>query len=276
MKYTIVINQKKALELGLSFDEAVLITCVHDLLPLASFQKNENSEVWITHTKFLSEYPMLKIGRTTLYNRLKKLVDKNLLTKSEKIAQAKKMNFYGLTPKSELLFTDSHVQNLNFTCSESELVHVQNLDFTCSESEHNKYTNYPNTNNQDTIINKNLIKENSSLISQAEKILKYLELKTGETFRPTKANLTNIKGRLNDGYSIDECKRVIDNMYLEWHGETAMIEGKLHNCDDWLNPTTLFKPTKFDNRLNKKPRELTTKDLAKTMTFEEPPEGFVF
>ncbi len=276
MKYIITINQKKAIKLNLTLDEAILITCIHDLMPLNSFKKNENNEVWVNHDLFRKEYPLLQFGKTTLFKKMSSLVERGFLTRTIKKAQSKTMVFYGLTEKSEFIFTDSQVHNLNFTGSQNEPAQVHNLNFTGSQNEPNQYTNYPNTNNQDTIINKNLIKENSNDNLQAKEVLEYLVFKTGKTYKPTKSNLTNINGRLGDGYSVDDCKRVIDNMYLEWHGETANIGGKIHNCDDWLNPTTLFKPTKFDDRLNKKPRELTTKDLAKTMTFEEPPEGFVF
>lgn len=159
MKYTIVINQKKAIEFGLTLDEVILITCIHDLMPLSTFQKNSNNEVWINHDLFRTEFPLLKLGKTSLYKKMLSLVERGFLTRTVKNAQSKKQVFYGLTEKSDAIFTDSQVQNLNFTSSESELAQVHKMNFTSSESELNHYTNYHNTNNH--IYNNNSKRENA-------------------------------------------------------------------------------------------------------------------
>lgn len=147
MKYTIVINQKKAIEFGLTLDEVILITCIHDLMPLSTFQKNSNNEVWINHDLFRTEFPLLKLGKTSLYKKMLSLVERGFLTRTVKNAQSKKQVFYGLTEKSDAIFTDSQVHNLNLTSSESELAQVHKMNFTSSESELNHYTSYHNTNN---------------------------------------------------------------------------------------------------------------------------------
>jgi len=73
-------------------------------------------------------------------------------------------------------------------------------------------------------------------------ILKYFNEKTGKNFRSDPQNF--ISGRLNDGFTVEDCKRVIDIKTTQW----------LHDPENnkWLRPETLFRPTKFESYLNEK------------------------
>ena len=84
-------------------------------------------------------------------------------------------------------------------------------------------------------------------------IISYLNQKTGKDFRHnTKATVKLIEARLNDGYSVDDFKKVIDNKCAEWLGTEQ---------EQYLRPETLFAPSHFESYLNQKP--VTT---AKTKT----------
>lgn len=247
MKYTITINQKKAVELCLTIDETILLTCVHDLLPLSGFAKNEKNQVWITHKLFSTEYPLLKLGRTTLYKKLYSLVERDFLTKTEKITQSKKMNFYGLTKKSELLFTDSHVQKMNFTSSESEHAHVQKVDFTCSESEHYHNTNYPYTINHNTIIQEKNIKkekniEREQFFSEIPNSLKELIIehelfkknKNSKNYEYTKHIINKLK-RLGNNNFVQMENIVLQSLENSWTGLFAVNGNVKANNRNWSN-----------------------------------------
>lgn len=80
-------------------------------------------------------------------------------------------------------------------------------------------------------------------------IIDYLNEKTGKSFKHTAtANQKLIKARWNEGYRLDDFKHVIDTKVSEWLNDSKMQK--------YLQPSTLFKPSKFDSYLNEKPRQV--------------------
>lgn len=84
---------------------------------------------------------------------------------------------------------------------------------------------------------------NETIQAGAERVLAYLNLKTGVEYGKIKKEpaIRPIIAILKEGYSIYDCKAVIDKKYTEWHG----TEMEIH-----LNPSTLFSTKKFDTYLN--------------------------
>lgn len=83
-----------------------------------------------------------------------------------------------------------------------------------------------------------------------EKEYKYivglLNSKAGTAYKPTsKKTQSLIKARLNEGFTVADFERVIDNMCAEWLGDKKM--------QPYLRPETLFG-TKFEGYLNRKPQ----------------------
>jgi len=76
----------------------------------------------------------------------------------------------------------------------------------------------------------------------AAEIVAYLNAATGRDFRhKTKPTQQAINARLNDGYSIDDFKMVIDCKAAQWKDDAEM--GK------YLRPETLFTPAHFESYL---------------------------
>lgn len=76
-------------------------------------------------------------------------------------------------------------------------------------------------------------------------ILNYLNSKTGARYQPTtKATQQHINARLAEGFTVEDFKRVVDNMCLEWINT---------EWEQYLRPSTLFG-SKFENYLNRKPQ----------------------
>lgn len=72
-------------------------------------------------------------------------------------------------------------------------------------------------------------------------VIDYLNQQTGKNYKSTtKKNQTVIRARTDEGFSIDDFKRVIDNKVAEWKGT---------NMEKYLRPETLFG-TKFEGYLN--------------------------
>ena len=98
---------------------------------------------------------------------------------------------------------------------------------------------------------------NVNINDNIKEIIEYLNMKTNKHFKYNSSNtMKHIKARLNEGYSIEDFKKVIDTKTLEWLNDKKM--------NQYLCPDTLFG-TKFEKYLNQKPREITTKDLAPMM-----------
>lgn len=87
-----------------------------------------------------------------------------------------------------------------------------------------------------------VINKNDEII---KKVIQHLNDKTGKRFRAsTNAHYKSINARLNDGYTLDDILYVIDNKCLQWLNT---------RFEDYLTPTTLFRPSNFVNYLNESP-----------------------
>lgn len=118
-------------------------------------------------------------------------------------------------------------------------------------------------------IEENSIEENSIDIYSPVKqdkipykeIIEYLNFKTNSNYRvTTKKTKDLIKARFNEGFTIEDFKRVIDIKSEEWLNDKEM--------NKYLRPDTLFG-TKFEGYLNQKQKEITTKDLASKLDFSD-------
>lgn len=74
-------------------------------------------------------------------------------------------------------------------------------------------------------------------------ILDYLNLKAETRYRKVENNFKYIKARLNDGFTFDDFKVVIDKKCEEWKGS---------EFERYLTPETLFRPSNFEKYLNQK------------------------
>jgi len=77
---------------------------------------------------------------------------------------------------------------------------------------------------------------------QVAEIIKYFNEKTGKNFRIDPKN--SINARLNDGFTVEDCKKVIDIKTATWLNDSKM--------NTFLRLETLFRPTKFESYLNEK------------------------
>lgn len=94
-------------------------------------------------------------------------------------------------------------------------------------------------------------KRTKNIYSQAEpdnrsqtrkNVIDYLNSKLGTSYKPNASkNKTVINARLNEGYTLDDFKKVIDNKYDDWANDSKMAK--------YLRPETLFG-SKFDGYLN--------------------------
>ena len=108
------------------------------------------------------------------------------------------------------------------------------------QTTNNNSTNNDLTNNDSTYIDEKILSGNPTTYPYYDVIL-YLNQQTGKNYKSTtKKNQTVIRARTDEGFSLDDFKRVIDNKVTEWKG-TKM--------EKYLRPETLFG-TKFEGYLN--------------------------
>ena len=79
-----------------------------------------------------------------------------------------------------------------------------------------------------------------------KEVLDYLNAKTGKNFRTAKG----LKSRFDDGYTVEDAKKVIDVKFAEWIKDPKMVQ--------FIRPETLFSG-KFDSYLNEDTEALLPK-----------------
>ena len=99
------------------------------------------------------------------------------------------------------------------------------------------HTPIPNNNNP--IINKTNNQNNNTYIVE---IVEYLNQVCGTNYKATtKKTQQLIAARLDEGFSVDEFKAVIDKQFKKWVGT---------KWQQYLRPNTLFNGDKFEGYLN--------------------------
>ncbi|WP_198649524.1 conserved phage C-terminal domain-containing protein, partial [Staphylococcus agnetis] len=82
-------------------------------------------------------------------------------------------------------------------------------------------------------------------------VIDYLNERTGKQYKSTtKKNQTVIRARSDEGFSLDDFKKVIDNKVSEWKGT---------DMEKYLRPETLFG-TKFEGYLNQQKSNAVDED----------------
>ncbi|AXF64158.1 conserved phage C-terminal domain-containing protein [Leclercia sp. W17] len=79
------------------------------------------------------------------------------------------------------------------------------------------------------------------ITDQAKQVLSHLNQTTGSRYQVCKSSLENIRGRLTEGFTLDELMLVVDYSVEKWGDDLKMAE--------YLRPTTLFLPSKFPGYL---------------------------
>ncbi len=122
---------------------------------------------------------------------------------------------------------------------------LKNLTTSRSKIEQQVVKNFNGKNNKLRIIKKNNkeIYKESPPANEIAEIYEYLNEQLGTRYKPTtKANASLVHARLEEGFTVDDFKVVIDTKLSEWGNDEQMRK--------FLRPQTLFAPTKFESYLN--------------------------
>ena len=93
----------------------------------------------------------------------------------------------------------------------------------------------------------------SVFLEEITKVVNYLNDVLGTRYT-TKSKSTNtlIKARMEEGHSVDDFKKVIDNKKREWGNDPKMVK--------YLRPETLFRASHFESYLNSVENETTRRN----------------
>lgn len=198
----------------------------YELITLLS--EKEQQELLLAITKYMFEdiEPSLNEKQTKIFNNLKRPLDSSK-------NNSKRSRGNGAPSGNQNAKKTNQETNQNQTGK-------QTGKQTENKPEDNPKTNqtaYQKQTHQDVnvnvIVNVDVIKE----------IINYLNLKTNSNYSySSDKNQRLIKARINEGYTIEDFKIVIDKKYAEWKGT---------EFEKFLRPETLFS-NKFEGYLNQK------------------------
>ncbi|KKB24454.1 phage protein [Staphylococcus carnosus] len=101
--------------------------------------------------------------------------------------------------------------------------------------------------------NNNILSPSSTAYPYGD-VINYLNQQTGKHYKSTtKKNQTVIRARTDEGFTLDDFKKVIDNKVSEWKGT---------DMEKYLRPETLFG-TKFEGYLNQQQPNAVDEDWKK-------------
>ncbi len=194
-----------------------------DILLLANHQDN----------KFLLGNELVEVEQGSFITSEVKLMERWGWSKS------KVRSFLKLLESDEMLIKKSDTKKTTLTVVNYK--HYQDKKTTEEpQKNHEKTAKEPrkDTNNNDNNEN-NENNDNKEYIYSP--VVDYLNLKANKTYKSTtKKTQTLIKARQNEGFTLEDFKKVIDNKVFSWQGT---------EWEKYLRPETLFG-TKFESYLN--------------------------
>ena len=229
MRFSTTLNNQKCMEWELNATQGVLIALLYEANAWANEEIiDDKTYYFVSRNLILKELPMFFEKADTVYRNLKVLAEKGII----EYIKHKGMDLIRLTEKGKSwnFIESSSEKSPNFD-NNSE----KNPSEFGKKSENNseKNTTYKDTNIQKDINNKNIYSDT----------IEYLNSKAGTKYKSTSKNTTrHIQARINEGYTLEDFKTVIDKKCSEWLNT---------DMEKYLCPETLFG-SKFEKYLNQK------------------------
>lgn len=229
MRFSTTLNNQKCMEWELNATQGVLIALLYEANAWANEEIiNDKTYYFVSRNLILKELPMFFEKADTVYRNLKVLAEKGII----EYIKHKGMDLIRLTEKGKSwnFIESSSEKSPNFD-NNSE----KNPSEFGKKSENNSEKNptYKDTNIQKDINNKNIYSDT----------IEYLNSKAGTKYKSTSKNtIRHIQARINEGYTLEDFKTVIDKKCSEWLNT---------DMEKYLCPETLFG-SKFEKYLNQK------------------------
>ena len=215
-------------ELELKGNELIIYAIIY------GFSQDEN-QTFTGSLQYLADWTNL--SKQSVINCLKSLLEKGIIIKKDKYI-------------NNVKFVEYYSKNLNRVVKNFE----QGSQKTLIGGSQKTLTNNIDINN----INNN-IKNKIEYINIVDEVVNYLNERVGSNYKSnTPKTRDKIKARINEGFTLEDFKKVIDIKF---------IESKNTEFEKYLRPETLFG-TKFESYLNQKVKK-TINEYAKTINISE-------
>ena len=192
--------------------------------------------------KYLQDFTGL--GRTTVINTLKTLTDNKLLIKTDNEINGVNHPKYRVnkncTGSTKIVRGSTNSVPYNIVKSNTPSINSISKDIELKDEEYKGKGTLPSS-----LFNTTKSLENNRknyITGKVEEVVAHLNKVTNKKYS-SKTPQTNklITARLDDGYTTDDMKKVIDHRWQLWKG-TEM--------EQYVRPSTLFRPGNFENYLN--------------------------
>ena len=268
MKYTINgYSQEKLLKNNLDLSDSIILRVLADIYS-SNGKKieykiiNNDKYMWISYGYLFEQIPIIGSERT-LVRKIDSLIEKGML-KKELVTSKKGIKgrflyisfgekyfelteYSNNTKETEEEKDEAKKPNDKLT-SEDTKCQIDTNQMTKCQGPNDKLTSHQMTkcHNKDSSIDNTSI-NNNILNNIYSSVIDYLNKKTERTgkekYNPESSKTQRlIKARRNEGYELEDFKKVIDNMCLAWKGTEWEV---------YLRPQTLFG-NKFEDYLKRK------------------------
>ena len=278
MRKTILgFKQEKLVELGLSMDETLILKHIEDFINSGKTETlyNEKDKTlyhWIYYDKLLQDLPILNITPESISRIIRCNLGEEPAGYKEKFEamsengkrKAKSRKYLGLvknkTVKNNIYGSRSY---LAFT---SKFYDLKEDLFDEDDRGTSPYLDRGTSPSPETTKSPCLDRGTSPCLDRGTSpdqryiykyiyIVDYLNKKTGKNFKSDSSKTRKlIDARFNEGYTIEDFRKVIDTKVAQWKGDKKM--------DGYLRPETLFS-NKFEGYLNEKIIEDSKEDKKK-------------
>jgi len=252
----IVINPDLAYSIGLN--EAIALQQVNYWLKETSSGLERDGVRWIynTNEQWLEQFPFW--SESTLKRTFTRLKALGVL-KIEQLNKSQRdmTNYYTINYESELLDEVKVTKSKSSKCTRPSGQNEPMEEVTVTRSIGSKRTAVirskctdvltENTTENTTDIKNTICPVATQpdpevlITDNAILVLTHLNQVSGSRYQKSKTSLENIRGRLREGYSVDDLKLVIDLKHEHWNGNDDQYQ--------YMRPETLFGPKKFESYL---------------------------
>ena len=225
--YPILVLPKLATEIGLN--EAIVLQQMHYWLKKSNHNYDGRRWIYNSFSEWQKHFPFWSV--MTIKRAVYSLEKQNLLyVGNYNKAKFDKTKWYSINyGKLEDVKRPSYQNDTTSVSKRNDGVYQNDTTNT---------RDYTDITTETT--NNNILSGNPTAYPYKD-VIDYLNQQTGKNYKSTtKKNQTVIRARTDEGFSLDDFKRVIDNKVAEWKGT---------NMEKYLRPETLFG-TKFEGYLN--------------------------
>ncbi|MGE7666628.1 conserved phage C-terminal domain-containing protein [Ureibacillus composti] len=232
-----------AAKIGLN--EAIVLQQLH--FRLQGSPLKYDSYTWYNHTyaKWRTQFPFWSEG--TIKRLFQKLEREGFIISTYKYNQNPtvhlkwyRINYEKLQELFPLLIEDFTFTNESGVICHTHSIQTAPLAKKDESRSRNKVSRQIRDFKKEKKKENNIVEKNLDFASQ---VIDYLNHKAKRNFRVnSKATIRLINGRAQEGYTLEDFKKVIDVKVKHWKNDPTMTL--------YLRPSTLFNPTNFENYLN--------------------------